>query len=438
MAKKNIEKEITEQSLNKSLMNFLDNSPTPYHAVANIEDLLNLHGFKELNEGEKWKIESSSKYYVKKNNSSIIAFSIEKPLAQGIRLYGAHTDSPCLKVKPNSDRRFKNYLQVAVEPYGGSLLSTWFDRALSLAGRVNYLNKQGERAQLLVDLKRPVAFIPNLAIHLDRTANEGKSYNKQKDLPPILMQFDHEDKELGLKELIQTEIEKKNLAPSMDKILDYDLSFYDASEAEFVGWKEEFILSSRIDNLLSCHVGLMAFVEAQGLNKMLIFNDHEECGSTSQVGADGPMLESILKRLAKDEEDYARMIYHSFLISADNAHGVHPNFSDRHEENHAPLLNQGPVIKINTNQRYSTNDETSAVFIRLCELSGIPYQKFVARSDLGCGSTIGPITTSRIGVRAVDIGLPTWAMHSIRESMGSRDAHYLYKALSLYFTKEEI
>lgn len=438
MPKKNNEMEINQQNLNKSLMLFLDNSPTPFHAVANIEDKLVERGYKELSEGDKWKVATKGNYYVKRNNSSIIAFSLNKPISHGFRMYGAHTDSPCLKVKPNSDKRFKNYLQVAVEPYGGSLLSTWFDRSLSLAGRVNYLTKQGERAQLLVDLKRPVAFIPNLAIHLDRTANESKSYNKQKDLPPVLMQFDHNDKEMGLKDLLQEEIEKKNLAPAMERILDYDLSFYDAQEAEYVGWKEEFILSSRIDNLLSCHVGLMAFLEKDDLNKILIFNDHEECGSTSQVGADGPMLESILKRISKDEEEYARMIFNSFLISADNAHGVHPNFSDRHEDNHAPLLNLGPVIKINTNQRYSTNDETSAVFIRLCQLCEIPYQKFVARSDLGCGSTIGPITTSRIGVRAVDIGLPTWAMHSIRESMGSQDALYLYKALVLYFAQEEI
>lgn len=438
MPKKNIEKEMNQEILNKSLMHFLDNSPTPFHAVSNVEELLSAQGFKELAEGEKWKIAQKGKYYVKRNNSSIIAFSLSAPATEGFRMYGAHTDSPCLKVKPNSDRRFKNYLQVAVEPYGGSLLSTWFDRSLSLAGRVNYLTKQGERAQLLIDFKRPVAFIPNLAIHLDRQANEGKSFNKQKDLPPVLMQFDQGEREIGLKDLIEEEIERKNLAPAMERILDYDLSFYDAQEAEYVGWKEEFILSSRIDNLLSCHVGLMSFLNTQGINKLLVFNDHEECGSTSQVGADGPFLENVLKRLTKSYEEYSRMVFHSFLISADNAHGIHPNFSDRHEDNHSPLLNLGPVIKINNNQRYSTNDETGAVFIRLCQLSEVPYQKFVARSDLGCGSTIGPITTSRIGVRAVDIGLPTWAMHSIRESMGSKDAFYLYKALEIYFTEKEI
>ncbi len=438
MAKKNIEKELTQQNLNKSLMHYLDNSPTPYHAVANAEEMLVEKGFKELCEGDKWKVAAKGKYYIKRNNSSLIAFSLSAPMAQGFRMYGAHTDSPCLKVKPNSDRRFKNYLQIAVEPYGGSLLSTWFDRGLSLAGRVNYLTKKGERAQLLIDFRRPVAFIPNLAIHLDRQANDGKSYNKQRDLPPVLMQFDNNNKEMGLKDLVQTEIEKRDLAPNLERILDFDLSFYDAQEAEYVGWYDEFILSSRIDNLLSCHVGLMSFLDTDGINKLLVFNDHEECGSTSQVGADGPFLESVLKRLAKDEEDYARMIFNSFFISADNAHGVHPNFSDRHEDNHAPLLNVGPVIKINTNQRYSTTDETAAIFMRLCQMSEVPYQKFVARSDLGCGSTIGPITTSRIGVRAVDIGLPTWAMHSIRESMGSKDAFYLYKALSVYFTEKEI
>ena len=340
--------------------------------------------------------------------------------------WGAHTDSPCLKVKPQPELYKNGYLQLGVEVYGGALLNPWFDRDLSLAGRVSYLDRGGVLAHGLVDFKEPVAVIPSLAIHLDREANESRAINAQTYLPPVL---GGRGGDFDLKTLLRQRLEA-DAGAEVGQVLDHELVLYDTQKPAFVGLAQEFIASARLDNLLSCFTGLRALLDAGGeAGALLVCNDHEEVGSTTASGARGPMLTQTLERLLPVPEDRNRALSRSMLISADNAHGVHPNFADRHDGNHGPLLNRGPVIKINANQRYASNSETAATFRRLCADEGVPVQTFVVRSDMACGSTIGPLAAAETGVRTVDVGVPQWAMHSIRELAGTADTFNLSRVL---------
>jgi len=315
------------------------------------------------------------------------------------------------------------------------------DRDLSLAGRVSYLNEDGAIDHQLIDLEKPVAVIPSLAIHLDRDANDKRSVNKQKDLPPILMKLPENDIETSidfkaiLLKLIRVKNDSLDIKPAQaEKVLSYELSFYDTQAPAVIGLHDDFIASARLDNLLSCYTGLMALIENNDKqNTLLVCSDHEEVGSMSAAGAQGPFLKSVLERLCDNDESISRMIANSVMISVDNAHGVHPNYADKHDSNHGPILNNGPVIKVNANQRYASNSQTGALFEHLCELADVPVQSFVVRSDMACGSTIGPITASEIGVKTVDVGVPTFAMHSIRELAGRWDAFYLYRVLKQFF-----
>lgn len=427
------------------LIDFIKSSPTPFHAVKTMTAMLEEHGFKRLDETAKWSLQNKSydgeRFYVTRNDSSIIAFHLNQSLAEsGFRMVGAHTDSPCLKVKPNPEIINKSYLQLGVEVYGGALLNPWFDRDLSLAGRISYLDVEGNIAHELIDLEKAVAVIPSLAIHLDREANDKREINKQTHLPPILMKLPESEVEIkaDFKEILlkmlnapRDDADKINVAAS--KILDYELSFYDVQSPAVIGLHDDFLASARLDNLLSCYTGLMALLEGDKQNTLLVCSDHEEVGSMSAAGAQGPFLQSILQRLCEDEEEYSRAMANSVLLSVDNAHGVHPNYADKHDGNHGPILNEGPVIKMNANQRYASNSETTALFKHLCELADVPVQSFVVRSDMACGSTIGPITASGIGVKTVDVGVPTFAMHSIRELAGRWDAYYLYRVLKQFF-----
>jgi len=424
------------------LLNFINNSPTPFHAVKTMTDILEQSGFKQLNESESWpKQELDQKYYVTRNDSSIIAFRLNQSLVDsGIKMVGAHTDSPCLKVKPNPEIVKNQYLQLGVEVYGGVLLNPWFDRDLSLAGRVSYLDKEGVIAHQLIDLEKAIATIPSLAIHLDREANEKRTVNKQNHLPPVLMKLPENKSEAAgfddiLLKIVNLQIEQTEGGGALaTKILNHELSFYDVQPPAVIGLHDDFIASARLDNLLSCYTGLMALVEEKNTqNCLLVCNDHEEVGSMSAAGAQGPFLKSVLERLSENDEDFARMIAQSTMVSVDNAHGIHPNYADKHDGNHGPILNNGPVIKTNANQRYASNSETSAIFKQLCELADVPVQTFVVRSDMACGSTIGPITASEVGVKTVDVGVPTFAMHSIRELAGRWDAYYLYRVLKQNF-----
>ena len=422
---------------NKNLRAFLDASPTPFHAVEEMRLRLNDAGFSALDERGEWQLEQGEGYYVIRNGSTIVAFRCGKtPVHEcGWRMVGAHTDSPNLKVKPSPELHRQGYFQLGVEVYGGALLNPWFDRDLGLAGRVNYENTQGQLCSALINLNRPVGVIPSLAIHLDREANNSHSVNPQRDLPVVMLQS---EKPASFRDLLAETLVQQGIG-DVAGVLDYELSFYDCQPAAMVGWNEDFIASARLDNLLSCYIGLEALLAADAKeHTVLVCSDHEEVGSQSAVGAQGPMLESVLRRVAGDEISWQRAIANSMMISADNAHGIHPNFSDKHDGNHGPLLNAGPVIKNNVNQRYATNSETSSLFRRLCANSGVAVQSFVVRSDMACGSTIGPLTASAIGVKTLDIGVPTFAMHSIRELAGSQDAFNLSTVLTAYYQLDSV
>ncbi len=422
---------MSDDQLNQQLTSFINASPTPYHAVQQMAERLEQAQFKPLKESESWDLKDNGRYYVVRNGSSIIAF-IHHPAAlseSGFRMIGAHTDSPCLKVKPNPVITQNGYFQLGVEVYGGVLMNPWFDRDLSLAGRVSYRAPGGQIRNGLINFKRAIATIPSLAIHLDREANASRSINSQKDLPPLLMK---NSEKLSFTRILLQEAQQQ--LPDVEEILGYELSFYDSNPASIVGLDHEFIASARLDNLLSCYVGLHSLVSASGdAPCLLVCNDHEEVGSTSAAGAQGPFLKSTLQRICGNAEDFHKCLSRSMLFSVDNAHGIHPNYPDKHDNNHGPLLNEGPVIKVNSNQRYASNSETVAFFKNLCNQEQIPNQFFVTRNDMACGSTIGPITAAELGVRTLDIGIPTFAMHSIRELCGSKDPEHLRKVCTAFY-----
>jgi|TARA_B110000977_G_scaffold150709_1_gene191161 aspartyl aminopeptidase len=431
---------MNEESFNKNLLNFLQQSPTQFHAVANMAQQLLARGFEQINEADEWNLTKGRGYLVTRNDSAIIAFyygGVEL-VETGTRLFGAHTDSPCLKVKPNPLLKKSGLLQFGVEVYGGVLLNPWFDRDLSLAGKVYYESSDGELHSTLIDFKRAIASIPSLAIHLDREANENRTVNKQLHIPPILS-LHTDDSFRDFHQWLQMQLVEIQFEIDVVKVCDYELSFYDVQPPAVIGLNSDFIASARLDNLLSCYIGLDALLSCNGRQSaMLVCTDHEEVGSASSAGADGPFLQSVLERLVETDEAKARMIARSMLISADNAHAVHPNYAHKHDGNHGPALNKGPVIKLNANQRYATNGETAAIFSRLCDQEDVPVQRFVMRSDMACGSTIGPITAANIGVKAVDVGVPQLAMHSIRELAGSKDSWLLAKVAKRFFEMEKV
>lgn len=426
-----------QNQFNQGLLDFLHASPTPFHATTQMAHQLQQAGFIALHEGDAWQLESGQRYFVTRNDSSIIAFVYGKrPLLEtGIRMVGAHTDSPCLKVKPQPELNRRGYFQLGVEVYGGALLAPWFDRDLSLAGRVSYRDQSHTIRSVLVNFVDPVATIPSLAIHLDREVNRNRSINAQKDIVPLLLQLNENDAQTpDFRALLLAHIQREYPQLDAAQVLDYEISLYDTQAPALVGWQQDFIASARLDNLLSCYIGLQALLQSDPeVTSLLICTDHEEIGSTSTCGARGPMLQQFLERLVPDTDTRVRVLDRSLMVSADNAHGIHPNFSDRHDENHGPLLNRGPVIKVNANQRYATNSETSAIFRVLCDQAQVPVQSFVSRTDMECGSTIGPLTAAEVGVKTLDVGVPTFAMHSIRELAGSLDAWYLYRVLSGFY-----
>ena len=414
---------------NSDLMVFLDASPTPFHAVRCMAELLAKSGFTELNESDNWTLKTGDKHFLSRNGSSIIAFTVgSTPLTTaGLRMTGAHTDSPCLMVKPQPEIAVKGYLQLGVEVYGGALLNPWFDRDLSIAGRLVYRNKRQQLKQTLVDFKRPVAIIPSLAIHLDRKANSDRTVNAQTDLPPLLMMT---DKAESFRELLADEFLLDG-----EEVLDYEMCLYDTQGAAMLGINNELLASARLDNLLSCFATTQALIQADATNTcLMVCNDHEEVGSVSAVGADGPFLEAVVARLTESDERNA-VIDKSLMISCDNAHAVHPNYPSTHDSLHSPRLNGGPVIKVNVKQRYATTSLTASLFRQLCADVDVPVQSFVSRSDTACGSTIGPITAARLGVATLDVGIPQLAMHSCREVTGSLDAARLTDVLTAFFNR---
>lgn len=413
---------LEQDIFNQQLLTFLDAAPTPFHAVATAEALLVAQGFQKLDEKADWPTSNSGKYYLTRQDSSLIAFSLPENF-ENQRLYflAAHTDSPTLKLKPNPVVISQGFGQLTAEVYGGALLNPWFDRDLGLAGMVYYQDAKEKLGKSLFDSQQAMAIIPSLAIHLDRDANKQRSINPQSDLVPVVLLT--EEKFCWQQCL-------RDLSPSLsDKfILDVDLFFYDRQPAAVVGVKQEFIASARLDNLLSCFVLLHSLFLAEQPT-FLILSNHEEVGSGSFAGAGGTFLADVFERLFPDTQQQARLRANALAISTDNAHAVHPNFADRHDAQHKPKINQGPVLKFNANQRYASSGVGAAQFRAACRHANIPLQDFVMRNDLACGSTIGPIMAAHFGVETVDVGVPTLAMHSIRELAGNKDAHLLYQAL---------
>lgn len=418
------------------LLDFIDASPSPWHAVETCASRLKAAAYVELNEQERWSLQAGGRYYVVRGGSSIIAFIVgQKPTAEiGLRLIGAHTDSPGLRIKPKPAEDAQGIVRLGVEVYGGPILATFADRDLSLAGRVNVRTEQGFETRL-VRFNDPLLRLPNLAIHMNREVNEsGLKFNKQTELPLLLGVSDDNKAEARFRQPIAD-----LLGVPANDLLTWELNAYDTQKGSLWGVDQEFIADSQLDNLASCHAALSALLATKNpaATCLCAFFDHEEVGSESATGASGSFLSDVIQRLSSntglDAEDQRRMLARSFFISADMAHAWHPNFPSAYEPCHRALVNAGPVIKSNANQRYSTSAETAARFMAVCEKAGVPCQQYAHRTDLGCGSTIGPILAARLGIPSVDVGSPMWAMHSIRESAGVLDHHYMTAALTAAF-----
>ncbi|MGB0966025.1 MAG: M18 family aminopeptidase [Litorivicinus sp.] len=405
------------KAFNAGLIDFIDASPSPWHAAQQMRLRLEEAGFVEC-DGEA----APGSRVFRQRGGSIVAAITPGELDSGWRIVGAHTDSPNLRFKPNALYLAEGCLMASIETYGGVLMNPWFDRELGLAGRAVVRDADGLRQTRLVDSGSAVALVPSLAIHLDREANKARSINAEKDLNLVLGRADAVPS--------MTELLADWGLHAGDEVLAYDLCAYPMQPSDMVGLEGDWVVAPRLDNLLSCYAGLAALLQAQPERHgaVLICNDHEEVGSTSAVGADGPMLERALN----DWYPEAGALDQSLMFSADNAHGVHPNYADKHAATQRPLLNEGPVLKINANQRYASEPEMIALALDLAEQNDIPVQQFANRADLGCGSTIGPITASRLGVPTLDLGAPTWGMHSTRETAGQADGAYLARLLHAF------
>lgn len=465
---------ITKTNYPQEFVKFLNASHSPYHAVHSIKSHLKENGFEELSEREQWngKLNRKGKYYVTRNNSSIIAFVIGNKWKPGnpLAIVGAHTDSPTLRIKPISKRTTEKYIQIGVECYGGGIWHSWFDSDLSIAGRVMVNEKKSDKiVSKLLDLNKPLLKIPTLAIHLDRTVNEKFVFNKETNLLPIAGLSETNDKSAkeessddvfqSIKPIIERHneelldlIAKELELNSVEEIEDFELILYDNKASCLGGLKEEFVFSGRLDNLTSCFTGMHALTEAADIDieneegiRLFGSFDHEEIGSSSAQGADSNFLPNIMERLCglkADSTDVDSPVAKplllessakSFFLSSDVAHAVHPNYANKHESNHKPLVGSGPVLKINANQRYMTNSAGITLIKKMADTAKVPLQLFVAANDSPCGSTIGPILASKTGIRTLDLGNPILSMHSIRETGGSADLEYQIKLFGEFF-----
>jgi aspartyl aminopeptidase len=422
------------------LVSFLDAAKTPYHAVRELARRLTEAGFRPFREPDAWQVEPGTRGFVVRAGGSIVAFEVgtKAPSEAGFILIGAHTDSPNLRLKPQADLTSVGYRQLSVEVYGGVLLSTWLDRDLSLAGRVVFADGSVE----LIDLERPVCRIPNLAIHLNRDVNSaGLLLNAQTHLVPVL---GLETEEGGFSELLAEGLRRSaSNGASASDVLGFDLCLYDTQRAAFAGAQKEFLFSSRLDNLASCHAALRALLAASpdlDATRVVALYDHEEVGSQSASGARSLFLSDLLQRLAhglspKDASALPRAISRSLLVSADMAHAVHPNYPDKHDKQHRPMLGAGPVIKVNVNQSYASDGPAVAAFSAACRAVDVAPQHFSSRNDSPCGSTIGPISAARLGLRTVDVGNPMLSMHSCREMAAVADVAPMIRVLSRLFSE---
>ena len=424
----------------QSLMNFMDNSVCNFCAIETIKSELDKAGFKELILSDNWNIERGGKYYTTKNDSAIFACTIGKksPAQTGFKIIAAHSDSPCFRIKPNAEIKCeKGIIKLNTEVYGGPILYTWFDRPLSVAGRVILKGNDAlHPITKIIKINRPILLIPHLAIHFNRSVNEGNPLSKQKDMLPILGLFN----EAAEKDNILINTVAKELGVDIENILDFDLLVYDVQKANLVGMHNEFISCGRLDDLTMVHAALIAVTEGTDTDSthvMAIF-DNEETGSGTKQGAASPVLKNILKRINSaiggNAEDFYCAIAKSFMISADNAHAFHPNYAEKFDPTNHPSIGGGPVIKINANCKYMTDAHSAAIFKCLCKEAGSPYQYFVNHSDVAGGSTLGNILTSQIDIEGVDVGNALWAMHSVRESASVEDHNNMIKVMKHFFS----
>jgi aspartyl aminopeptidase len=437
--------ETAADSLVRGLLDFIDASPTPYHAVHEAAQRLEAAGFVKLDEASAWQIRPAARVYTTRGGSSLAAFILGErpPHESGFVLIGAHTDSPNLRIKPLPDVRSCGYHQLAVELYGGVLWHTWLDRDLSLAGRVVVADGSVTGSTHLVDFRRALLRIPNLAIHLNRTVNtDGLKLNAQSHLVPILaLEQAETEPRSRLQQVLCDQLARAGVGCEPERIVSWDLCLYDVQPAAQLGLQGEFIAAPRLDNLASCYSAITALCAAgrgRAETRGIVLYDHEEVGSQSAQGADSPFLLHALARIAEsaaasERDALPRAVARSFMISADMAHAVHPNYGDRHEPGHRPVLGRGPVLKSNVSQSYASDAETSARFALLCRSVDVTPQHFVSRSDLACGSTIGPITAGRVGLRTVDVGNPLLSMHSVREMAGTADVAAMQRVLDALF-----
>lgn len=429
-----------EKQAAQELIDFIHESPTNFHALLNLKKQLIDKGFVQLFSGESWHIERGGKYFVTKNHSSLFAFipGTGDIAENGFKLICAHSDSPTFRIKPHAEMPVEGkYLKLNTEVYGGPIMYTWFDRPLSMAGRVMLKSDNPLKpATRFVNFKRPLLIIPHLAIHFNRAVNEqGNPLSKQRDMLPVLgMINEHFEKDNFLLKRIAEEMQ---VLP--EDILDFDLTLYDFEKGCLTGINEEFISCGKLDDLAMAHAGMKALLDSKESVKtrILAIFDNEEVGSGTKQGAGSPILRTIIERIVfglnGSPEDLYRALHHSFMISADMAHALHPNYPEKHDPTNHPVLNGGPVIKINANQKYVTDGDAAAVFATICRIAGVPCQTFVNHSDMAGGSTLGNILLSQMEIRGVDIGNPMWAMHSVRETGGTLDHHYVIKAFTTFY-----
>ena len=431
------------------LLEFINKSKTAFQAAHEIKEILNNNGFSQLKESDKWDLQKGGKYYVEKNNSAVIAFEIGSGEIEedGFRLIGAHTDSPGFRIKPNAEIKTEGYVKLNTEVYGGPILSTWFDRPLSVAGRVMIKGENPLKpVAKIVDINKPILIIPNIAIHMNRSVNEGYTFNKQKDTLPLM----GTEAELNkcIENIAKDNLEKEgyllnilaqNLNVEVKDILDFDLFLYEYEKGSLIGLNEEFISAGRLDDLWMVFAGLKALTESDNNKaaKVLVALDNEEIGSLTSQGANSNILENILERivlgLGKNREEFRRALSNSIMISSDLAHAVHPNYTEKCDPTNKPVLGGGPVLKIAASGSYSTDSFASAVFKSVCEKAGVPCQVFVNRSDMRGGTTIGPITAGKLNIPVIDMGAPLIGMHSIRELASVKDNEYTIKAFTEFF-----
>ncbi len=420
----------------KELLQWIDASPTAFHAAETLTRHLLEAGFEALQMEQAWDLKSGGRYFVTKNDSAVIAFRVgnQSVAEAGFRLIGSHTDAPGFRIKPNAETvSGKRYLRLNTEVYGGPIHHTWMDRPLTIAGRVMIATEDVMKpSSHLVRFKRPMAIIPNLSIHMNREVNQGAKFNPQTQLLPLVALTEKGEATEGwLRKRLAEELKIEE-----ELILDWDLFLADAQPGCLIGEDENLISVGRQDNLSMVHASYEALTGAKAIpaTQVLVAYDNEEIGSRTMQGADSPWLSQILERIAGgDRETYFRALAQSFLVSADMAHALHPNYPEKHDPTNQPVLGKGPVIKINANYAYTSNAASIAVFEGICKAQGIPVQRYVNRSDVRGGSTIGPITTSHLPISAIDIGSPILGMHAIRELGEVKDHEWMIQAMTAFF-----